>query len=241
MQQRRRFAPGWALWVFTLIFLPILLSLGVWQLDRAGQKRLLQAQTEQQRQQPAIPLSELQTTTDPAWRALQLTGQFDPERIWLLDNRTRNGQAGVEVLQLFHDQPSNQLLVINRGWLAWPDRRQLPGVPTPEGNLDLWAEVLPDAEQGFRLHSPETAGWPRLIAHLDPAVLAEQAGRALPPWTARLQPGSAGALRLEWPALSMSASQHHGYAVQWFALAGALLILFIWAGCRPEPRGKQQP
>src|SRR5690554_2492987 len=119
MQQRRRFAPGWALWVFTLIFLPILLSLGVWQLDRAGQKRLLQAQTEQQRHQPAIPLSELQTTTDPAWRALQLTGQFDPERIWLLDNRTRNGQAGVEVLQLFHDQPSNQLLVINRGWLAW--------------------------------------------------------------------------------------------------------------------------
>lgn len=230
MPKQRRFAPGWQLWIFTLFFLPILLSLGVWQLDRAEQKRQLQIQIDQQQQQPAIPLTEVQASTELAWRALQLTGQFDPERVWLLDNRTRNGQAGVEVLQLFHDQPSDLWLVVNRGWVAWPDRRQLPNVPTPEGIVQLQAEALPDPESGFRLHSTSAAGWPRLIAHVDPAVFAEQAGRPMQPWIARLRSGSPSALRLEWPAMPMSASKHTGYAVQWFALATALLILFVWAG-----------
>ena len=39
----------------------------------------------------------------------------------------------------------------------------------------------------------------------------------------------------------MTASKHTGYAVQWFALALALLILFIWAGLRPEPDGDARP
>ena len=232
----RRFAPGWPLWLFTLTFLPLLLSLGVWQLDRAGQKRALEAQMEQQRERPASPLHDLSATTPLAWRALRLTGQFDPQHIWLLDNRTRNGQAGVEVLQLFHDQPSNRQLILNRGWLAWPDRRHLPAVPVAEGILRLQAEALPPPGPGFRLASASTAGWPRLITYAPAAVLAEHAGLAAEPLMARLQPGSPGALRLEWPAMPMPATKHTAYAVQWFTLALALLILFIWAGYRPAHR-----
>lgn len=238
MPSRRRFAPGWPLWVFTLFFMPILLSLGVWQLDRAEQKRQLEAQVEHQRQQAPVPLGDLPDAIAPPWQSLLLTGKFDPERVWLLDNRTRNGQAGVEVLQLFEDQPSGLSLVINRGWLAWPDRRQLPPVPTPASTLQLQAEVLPDPGPGFRLRGSAASGWPRMIIRVEPPILAEQAGVELQPWIARLQPGSPAALRLEWPALGMSATKHTGYAVQWFALAVALLILFIWAGYhRPEPRG----
>src|SRR5690606_33768258 len=141
--RRRRFAPGWPLWLFTLTFLPLLLSLGMWQLDRAEQKRALAAQMEQQRQLPAAPLGELPADTALTWRARLPTGQSDPRHIWLRDNRRRNGQAGVEILQLFHDQPGDRPLIINRGWLAWPDRRHLPAVPVAEGELQLQAEVLP--------------------------------------------------------------------------------------------------
>ena len=229
-QSPRRFAPGWPLWLFTLGFLPILLGLGFWQLDRAEQKSELQTRMEQRREAPPLALEDISTTRDPAWRRLQLTGQFDPGYIWLLDNRTRNGQAGVEVLQLFHAHPGNQPLIINRGWLPWPDRRHLPGVPTAEGLLQLEAEVVAEAEPGFRLRGASTQGWPRLITHLDPAVLADHLDLDPPPLIARLQPGSAAALRLEWPALSMSPSKHTGYAVQWFTMAAALLALFFWAG-----------
>ena len=32
-------------------------------------------------------------------------------------------EVGVELLQPFQDQASGQWLLLNRGWLPWPDRR----------------------------------------------------------------------------------------------------------------------
>ncbi|PRB82875.1 SURF1 family protein [Pseudomonas sp. MYb185] len=240
MPRLHRFAPGWPLWVFTLALLPVLLGLGVWQLDRAEQKRQLQAQIDRHQQMPAVPLTAVDPGADLAWQPLLLTGRLDTRHIWLLDNRTRDGQAGVEVLQVFHDSASDQQLLINRGWLPWPDRRRLPAVPTPQGNMQLQVEVLPEATGGFTLASPESSSWPKLVATIDLPAFAEQAGIALQPWMARLTPGSQGALRLDWPPLPMSASKHTGYAVQWFALAAALLILFIWAGLRPDTGGNNE-
>lgn len=240
MPRQQRFAPGWPLWLFTLVLLPVLIGLGFWQLDRAEQKRQLQALIDQHQHQPAVPLSAVEPSADMAWQPLLLTGRLDARHIWLLDNRTRDGQAGVEVLQVFHDSASGRQLLVNRGWLRWPDRRQLPAVPTPEGSMQLQVEVLPEASSGFTLDSPPGSGWPKLVAAIDLPAFAEQAGVTLQPWLARLRPGSQGALRLDWPPLPMSASKHTGYAVQWFALAAALLILFIWAGLRPDTRGNNE-
>ncbi|WP_339649954.1 SURF1 family protein [Halopseudomonas pelagia] len=234
----KRFAPGWPLWIFLLAFLPLLVTLGFWQLERAEEKRQMQAQMDANRSAVAETLLELQQQTDPSWRPLYLQGQFDPERIWLLDNRIRGGQAGVEVLQIFDDQASGLSLIVNRGWIAWPDRRQHPSVSTPEHSVQLDAEALPGAEQGFTLgQSNGTSGWPKLISRLDLASMGMDAQRPLLDWTARLKTGSQAAFTLDWPALPMTASKHIAYAVQWFALAIALLALFIWAGFQPEHRG----
>ncbi|MFN3578870.1 MAG: SURF1 family protein [Pseudomonas sp.] len=239
----KRFAPGWPLWLFVLAFMPILLSLGYWQLQRADEKQMLQAQMDTNRSALAQNLLELDQLEDRAWRPLQLQGEFDPEHIWLLDNRTRDGKAGVEVLQLFRDQLSAQPIVINRGWVAWPARRQLPSIDTPKGILQLDAEAVPQAEQGFTLgQQADATGWPRLITQVDLQRFAEEAAEPnLLSWSARLKIGSPAALTLSWPPLPTTASKHTAYAVQWFALALALLALFIWAGLRPEPRRNTQP
>lgn len=235
----KRFAPGWPLWIFLLAFLPLLIMLGFWQLERADEKRQMQAQMDASRSAVAETLNELQQQTDPSWRPLYLEGQFDPERIWLLDNRIRGGQAGVEVLQVFDDQDSGRSLVVNRGWIPWPDRRVRPTVTTPEQEVQLDAEALPSAEEGFTLgQSAGTSGWPKLISRVDLTSMAAAAERPLLGWTARLKTGSQAAFTLDWPALPMTASKHTAYAVQWFALAIALLALFIWAGFQPEHRGK---
>lgn len=235
----KRFAPGWPLWIFLLAFLPVLVLLGFWQLERADEKRQMQAQMDANRSAVAETLAQLQQQADPSWRPLYLQGQFDPERIWLLDNRIRGGQAGVEVLQVFDDQASGLSLIVNRGWIAWPDRRQRPVVTTPEHNVQLDAEALPGAEPGFTLGQGRgTSGWPKLISHLDLPSMAEGVDRPLLGWTARLKTGSQAAFTLNWPPLPMTASKHIAYAVQWFALAIALLALFIWAGFQPEHRGK---
>lgn len=88
---RNRFAPGWPLWLFTLGFLPVLISLGFWQLDRAEEKRSFDRQLSAAREQPSVPLASLESPTTAAWRAVTLQGYFDPQWIWLLDNRIRGG------------------------------------------------------------------------------------------------------------------------------------------------------
>ncbi len=229
----QRFAPGWPLWLFTLTLLPLLIWLGIWQLDRAEQKRALQAQIDASHNASAQPLVAFETAGPPAWQPLLLSGQFDVQHVWLLDNRLRDGQPGVEVLQVFHDQASDRRVLVNRGWLYWLDRSQLPAIATPQGQIQLQVERLPDPERGFTLNSPTTAGWPKLVGSIDLPAFTAQANISMQPWLVRLQPGSASALRLDWPPMPMSASKHTGYAVQWFAMAAMLLILFIWAGLRP--------
>ncbi len=230
-----RFAPGWPLTALVAFFLPVLVALGFWQLERAEEKRQMQAQMDESRSAVAVSLDALQLTDDIAWRPLQMQGIFDPDYIWLLDNRTRNGQAGLEVLQVFRETDSGEQLVVNRGWLPWPDRRDVPQVSTPAGIQRLDAEALPETETGFTLgetHVQRT--WPKLITSVDLEAMTAASGESLLPWMARLRTGSQAALTLDWPALPMTSSKHIAYAVQWFALATALLALFIWAGLRPE-------
>ncbi|MBF3306266.1 hypothetical protein HKW73_33805, partial [Pseudomonas aeruginosa] len=47
----------------------------------------------------------------------------------------------------------------------------------------------------------------------------------------RLEPGDAS-FDTDWPLVSMPPERHTGYAVQWFALATALLALYLYLGVR---------
>lgn len=239
VSRSHRFAPGWPLWVFTLTLLPVLLALGSWQLQRAAEKQQMQASIDALHQTPAMPLSAFAQTRPSDWQPLILRGHLEARHTWLLDNRTRDGRAGVEVLQAFQDT-SGQWLLVNRGWLPWPDRRQAPQIETPSGELQLLAEKLPDSVTGWRPGSRRCAAGTAncVVAQLDLTALRLQSGIALQDWSVRLTgDGSSAALQLDWPALPMSASRHTGYAVQWFSLAAALIALFIWAGFRPDHRG----
>jgi surfeit locus 1 family protein len=40
-------------------------------------------------------------------------------------------------------------------------------------------------------------------------------------------PASEGLLR-EWPAVNLGVEKHYGYALQWFGIAAALALLYLW-------------
>ena len=167
---------------------------------------------------------------DPAFRRVHLRGQFDGEHSVLLDNRMRNGKAGVELLQPFHDQASGLWLLLNRGWLPWPDRRAPPVFSTPEQpvNLDAWVYVAPG--ETFQLHAdPATTHWPRLLTALHPATLWAELGRSGFAYELRVEAGP-GTYDTTWPIVAMGPEKHLAYAVQWFAMALALLSLYLYLG-----------
>jgi cytochrome oxidase assembly protein ShyY1 len=225
------FRPGLLPSLVVLLLLPLLLWLGFWQLERADEKRALLAAFEARRSADPMPVSALELAAEPAYTRVVLQGSFDAEHSLLLDNRTRAGVAGVELLQPFYDQPSGLWLLVNRGWLPWPDRRTPPQFTTPENTLKLSGWVYLQPGEGFLLKQTESSGWPKLVNSVDAPALWQVLGRGGAPFQVRLDPGTA-AYQVDWPIVAMDPQKHMGYAVQWFAMALALLLLFIYLGIR---------
>lgn len=229
---RRGFRPGWLPSLLVLALLPALCALGGWQLQRAAEKRALLAAAASASAAPPLAVAELERLDAPAFRRVRLQGRFDAAHSLLLDNRQRVGRPGVELLQPFLDRPSGRWLLVNRGWLPWPDRRTPPAFATPDGELSLLASVYRPPGAAFLLGdgAPGT-GWPRLVNAVDGAALWRELRRAGPAVELRLAPGPASYLG-DWPLASIGPERHLGYAVQWFALAATLLGLYLWFGVR---------
>ncbi len=225
-----RFRPGLAPTLVVLALLPLLIALGFWQLSRAAEKRALLASYEARRSAEPIAIVELEHSADPAYRRVHLYGHFDEQHSLLLDNRTRAGQVGIELLQPFYDQASGLWLLLNRGWLRWPDRRTPPVFSSPDTALSLvaWVYVPPGATFQLQPDQPSRE-WPRLITAVEPRAIWAQLGRAGLPYELRLEQGPA-AYQADWAVVSMGPEKHVAYAVQWFALAAALFGLFIYLG-----------
>ncbi len=225
-----RFRPGMAPTLVVLALLPLLVFLGFWQLGRGEQKRvLLQSYAERQVAAP-VTVGQLLNLDDPAFRRVQLRGHFDGQHSLLLDNRVRDGQVGVELLQPFQDQASGQWLLLNRGWLPWPDRRTPPAFTTPDQplNINAWVYVAPG--ETFQLHAdPAAAQWPRLLTALHPQALWAELERSGFAFELRAEAGPA-TYETQWPVVAMGPEKHVGYAVQWFAMALALLGLYLYLG-----------
>ena len=123
------FKLNWKITLFTLLLLPLLVSLGFWQLHRAQEKQTIQ---EEYQQQQALPPVEFDGTEmgEGNYRRVRMTGKFVVDRYWLLENKIQNGRLGYHIIMPFEigdgAQGSTQI-VVNRGWVeAKPYREELP-------------------------------------------------------------------------------------------------------------------
>ena len=218
--------------LLTLLLLPVLIGLGNWQLQRADEKRQLQAAfAVQQKQAPAL-LSELtseELKRFPNYRRVMVEGEFDSARSWLLDNKLRRGRVGYEVVTPVRLSPENWVLV-NRGWLPAPARRsELPEIPEVKGTVTLFASVYRPSDNALLETKAESESWPRVIVELDNVSAEAALGEKLAPLQLRLDSDSIGALVTDWKTFSTQPQKHTGYAVQWFAMAAALVICCVCA------------
>ena len=99
--------------------------------------------------------------------------------------------------------------------------------------MDTYAErrVAPPMDSTELTHTADPAGapWPRLVTAIEPDKLWADLGRNGFAYELRQQSGP-GAYRTDWPVVAMGPEKHLGYAVQWFAMAAALLGLFLYLG-----------
>src|SRR5690606_1971521 len=141
-----RWQPNRGILLFTLLFLPVTLSLGFWQLDRAEEKRALAAEFQGREVAAKVNMDDLETGGDHQYRRVTATGRFDPDHAILLDNRVRQGRPGYEVVVPFQLAACGRWLLVNRGWM---------GPAASRGELRVVVEVTGDVPQAgyqYRTH-----------------------------------------------------------------------------------------
>ena len=237
----RHYRFDWKLSLLTALLLPLLLTLGFWQLSREQEKLAIQAQYDARRGQPPVPLDALDATQDLQYVEAVVSGQADNARTFLLDNRIHEGRAGYEVLVPLQTD-SGWLVFVNRGWIAQgASRADLPvPAPLPE-RVSLRGSIYVPVGGAFVLGADLVGeGWPRVVQTLDTELMAAQLEREadwrLFPYTLRLAEGENGVLVRDWPVISTSPEKHRGYAVQWFAMALAFVLLYLYYSTHREDR-----
>ena len=220
-------ALAWALPAFALAAAFALL--GQWQLGRAREKESMLAAVE--RAERVAPQRLGNGVVPGSGRPVRVVvqGQFDASRELLLDNQSHAGKAGVRVLTPFRIGGSTSHLLVDRGWLAVDPATRVPA--TVEGPAAGEREVrgLLTALPGVGVRMGDGAidfedGAP-LLAHLDQAALRNALGTGLVDGLLRLDPDLPGGFLREYQPVpaSMPPARHRGYALQWFALAAAVV------------------
>jgi len=234
-----RFDFEWRITVFTLLMLPLLLGLGFWQLDRAQEKLALEMSWEQRQSQSPLPLAELWGLSPEAlaYVPVAIRGEFLQDQYYLLDNRIRDGVFGYEVLAAMRPDNADELVLVNRGWIAGdPSRLVLPEVPPVVGSVELKGHIYVPPGAPYLLAEQQFDGpWPKLLQAVEmdkmqPQLAALGYGRVFP-YSVRVNAGQAGALAVDWQLINVSPDKHRAYAVQWFTMALVLLGFFLVRSC----------
>ena len=225
------FKPG--LWptLVTLLVLPCLLALGLWQMDRATQKQaLMEKYSDRGADQPLLLERDTGSSEYLHYRPALAKGYYDSTHQFLLDNRTRHGRAGYQVLTPFRIATSGQLVLVNRGWIPQGmTRDELPDIRIDDGIREIEGILYLPPEKTFSLgEGKENApGWPKLLQHVQFDLQQRQLGHALIPAVLLLAPDMSDGFVREWQPAFLSPEKHRGYAFQWFSLAGALILIYL--------------
>ncbi len=223
-----------AIFVAAGVFL--LVNLGTWQIERADEKEAIIAETVDRRTAAPLSLVALDKLADKNYYHLKVQGQLDNKHYLLLDNRIYKGRAGFEVIQpMMVDAASKRVVLVNRGWIPYPlARSDLPAIPEITGLVEIIGEVsLPTKTIVLRADDlTSVESWPVLVQsiELEPlSVMYKKLGLNIEPWILRQEEDDNPFYRRLWIYVNLSPDRHMAYAVTWFGLALALIIIYIAA------------
>lgn len=232
--QSRRFAPSLLGTLLALVGIASVAHLGVWQLNRADEKRALL----EQMSAGAATIRPLQTAAEdlPRYQTVRATGRYDASHQILLDNMPApRGMPGYRVLTPFELRGGGWVLV-DRGWLPFgASRTTLPNVDVGAEERTIVGRIDDLPRPGLRLQSqPGGSGWPRVMNFPERAEIERALDRTVAARIIRLDPAQRdGFERTFAPRADFGPGRHIAYAVQWFALGAAMLVVYLLLSLKP--------
>ena len=214
--------------IFAIIFVPITISLGMWQIERANEKKLIIANYDKLLVSAPVVLQKNQMLNN--WQPIETTGTYE-DTIVYEDNAINNGKAGFKVYHLFRNDDGT-FIFIHRGFIERNlIKNNLPEVEIPAEKKLIYGTTLFKQNNTFVKNIEESDS--RIIQEFNTSLLIERypmlKDKYLHPFLFNLDIRDVDKYQPIEKPVNMTASKHIGYAIQWFGLCAALIILTIYA------------
>ncbi|BCB27492.1 SURF1-like protein [Sulfurimicrobium lacus] len=235
MMASYRFRPKLLQTLATLMLLPLLGQLGLWQWHKADAKRALQHRVDAVAHAPLKRIGPAQVSADSLrGHRVLLRGHFEADRQILLDNQIHGEQAGYRVLTPLRIAGGDVRVLVDRGWVPLGRSRDAPPTAEPPGNIvEVSGTLWEPARPRFFAPTPASAA-DKVWESVDLARFAAQVPYPLERFVVRLDAGAPGCYACDLPRPDEKVAMHLGYAVQWFGMAGVLLVFYLYAGIQRE-------
>ncbi|HET7061224.1 MAG TPA: SURF1 family protein, partial [Nitrosospira sp.] len=223
--------------IVAVIVVTIMVQLGNWQLSRAREKESRQEQLDVLSRQPAVTIPPTPVKLeDFQYRKVEASGFYVPDHTIYLDNKIYRGAAGYHVITPLRIGGSDMHVLVNRGWVAANrDRSKLPEVPTPDGPVDISGVATTATQKTLELSDELVSG--RVWENLNLERYRAATGLALQPVMILQQDDVKDGLIREWPRPDIGIGRNLGYALQWFAMAAAVSIIYLVLSVKRERTG----
>lgn len=233
------FAPNLIPLIATIIVIPILLSLGLWQLDRADEKRVMDKTVQEaiSKKPLNVNFENIGQLETEIYRKTTIEGYFDSQNQMLLDNRTHLGKPGYHVISpfIFENKGKQYTILVNRGWIGYKGTRDnIPDISIDKAPRTLTGSIkaLSDAivlsgDEQTKQPVVMTSSNYKLIQSIQLENLQKLTGYSLLPVVIELNKEQENGFIRVWKPYYGSIDKHNAYALQWFAMAIIVLFLFI--------------
>ena len=197
-----------------LIFIAVFISLGFWQLDRAVEKKAMLSLFESD----AVFIEPTDFGALEDFDRIRVFGRYRDDRQILIDNIPKDGRLGFYVITPFQPSISDDLLLVNRGWLPKTADTDLAIAGESRTVLGL-AGILPQVtlRQGQAFTEHDT--WPRVGLYPSIEEVAAELDADILPKVLLLHPDAEEGFVRRWEPAVSGPMTHYSYAFQWFAMA----------------------
>ena len=227
--------------ISTIVAFAILVSLGVWQLQRRDWKHALIERIEARADAPAKPLEQVlarwQRDQDVEYMRVEMTGELRASQEFHI-YQIRDGRAGWRVVSPF--ETDSHIVMLDRGFVPEPlkDPQTRADQPVPQGQITVTGLARAPGQSNFVTpeNEPERNRWywrdlESVVFQLTPRERA----RAIPFFVE----AESGALPGQWPRDGVTQlrlrDKHLSYALTWFGLA--LTLIGVYAAYMFSRRG----
>jgi|TARA_B100001540_G_scaffold230672_1_gene204838 surfeit locus 1 family protein len=231
---KNKFNPGIRITIFFVFFAILFFSLGLWQIERGQAKTTILAEFEDNLSKTPVYLNQ----ESKKWDRVYVKGKWDNSKQILVDNVINRGIAGYKVLTPLRIIETNQLILVDRGWIKQNKYREiLPNIELIQAD-EVVSGILEYPELGLVLSEDLVSKeWPKISQTKNLEVISKEYDEFIYPMILLADPILKNSLEyIKITPTNMTPTKHYGYSAQWFLMFLVLCLMYLWYGFKKNEK-----